>query len=210
MDTFFIEGKSSDLVAYTVEKVVAKPEMCMSCHDGSIMDSRARMTRGRGHKTDVPPPFEIKIPKLFPLDEEGKVQCATCHTAHGVPSGPDTEETIFMRTSNRDSAMCRMCHPNREGGLSTGNHPDGIVKLEIPKKLISLSAHAGKGGNKIGCETCHTAHGSPRESYLIQSAMRSGLCLDCHKDKNIFTPDGQTMPYHVLNVEPVIWTIVIL
>jgi predicted CXXCH cytochrome family protein len=203
VDTFFIEGRGSDLVAYTAQKVVAAPEMCMSCHDGSIMDSRARMTRGTGHKIGLPPPAEMKIPKPFPLDEEGKVQCATCHTAHAIPSGPDSEETIFLRTSNRDSAMCRECHPDRDGGLSKGNHPDGVVKLEISKKLISLGAHAGKAENAIGCETCHTAHGSPRESYLIQSAMRSGLCLDCHTDKNIFTPDGQTMPYHVLNVEPV-------
>jgi predicted CXXCH cytochrome family protein len=203
VDTFFIEGRDSDLVAYTAEKFVAEPEMCMSCHDGSIMDSRARIARGYGHKTGLPPPSGMVIPKPFPLDEEGKVHCATCHTAHGVPSGPDTGETIFMRASNRDSAMCRMCHPNRDGGLNTGNHPDGLMKSEIPAKLISLGAHAGKTGNTIGCETCHTAHGAPRESYLLQSAMHSGLCLDCHQDKNMIAPDGRTMPYHVFNVEPV-------
>jgi predicted CXXCH cytochrome family protein len=203
VDTFFVEGKGSELVAYTAEKTVATPEMCMSCHDGSIMDSRARMTRGSGHKTGVPPPSGMKLPKLFPLDEEGKVQCATCHTAHGVPSGSDAVDTIFLRTSNRDSAMCRQCHPERDGGLNKGNHPDGIVKLEISQNLISFGAHAGKAGNKIGCETCHTAHGSPNESYLIQSVMRSGLCLDCHKDKNTLTPQGQKKPFHVINVEPV-------
>ncbi len=203
IDTFFIEGKGSDLVQYTSQKFVAAPEMCMSCHDGSIMDSRARMIKGEGHKTNVPPPSVMMIPKVFPLDEEGRVQCATCHTAHGVPSGPDSEETIFLRTSNRDSAMCRMCHRGMEGGLDTGNHPDGIVKLEIPQNLISFGAHAGKAGNKISCETCHTAHGSPHESYLIQSALRSGLCLDCHADKEIVTPDGQIKPFHVINVASV-------
>jgi len=203
VDTFFIEGKDSDLVAYTAQKFAATPEMCMSCHDGSVMDSRARMTNGPGHKTGLPPPSEMKLPKLFPLDEEGKLQCATCHTAHGVPSGPDAVDTIFLRTSNRDSAMCRACHPDRDGGLGQGNHPDGTVKLEISPKLISLGAHAGKAGNSIGCETCHTAHGSALEGFLIQSARRSGLCLDCHTDKNMSTPDGQKMPYHVINVEPV-------
>jgi predicted CXXCH cytochrome family protein len=202
VDTFFIEGKGTDFVAYTAKKFVAVPEMCMSCHDGSIMDSRARMENYFGHKTNLPPPSEMKIPKIFPLDEQGKVQCATCHTAHGVPSGPDSEETIFMRTSNKDSAMCRMCHPDRDGGPGKGDHPEGVVELEIPPRLISMGAHAGKAGNKIGCETCHTAHGSPNESYLIRSGMRSGLCLDCHRDKKIFSPEGQKKPFHIINVAP--------
>ena len=42
IDTFFVDGRGSDLVDYTAEKVVATPEMCFSCHDGSIADSRAR------------------------------------------------------------------------------------------------------------------------------------------------------------------------
>ena len=51
MDTFFIEGKGSELVDYTSEKVVASPGMCFSCHDGSVADSRDRMTNGRQHQT---------------------------------------------------------------------------------------------------------------------------------------------------------------
>ncbi len=116
IDTFFIEGRGSDLVDYTAEKVVATPEMCFSCHDGSIADSRARAYLTAQHKINVPPPGHMKLPDIFPLDDQGNMQCATCHTAHGVPSGPDSKETIFMRTSNRNSAMCRMCHPDMLGG----------------------------------------------------------------------------------------------
>ena len=43
VDTFFIEGKGSDLVPYQSDKVVATPDMCISCHDGSIMDEVAEM-----------------------------------------------------------------------------------------------------------------------------------------------------------------------
>jgi predicted CXXCH cytochrome family protein len=39
-------------------------------------------------------------------------------------------------------------------------------------------------------------HGSPNESFLVESARNSGLCLECHSDKQIFTPDGQRNHQH--------------
>jgi predicted CXXCH cytochrome family protein len=202
IDTFFIEERGSDLVEYSSKKVVATPEMCLSCHDGSVKDSRARMINGNGHKTNMAPPANMKIPKVFPLDEDGKVQCATCHTAHAVPSGPDSHDTIFMRISNKDSAMCRKCHPDKNGGIKTGNHPMGAAKHPVPRKLIDRGAITSEKKNPIICETCHTAHGSPYESLLIDGAGNSALCLDCHDDKNLFTPDGKRNAVHVINVTP--------
>jgi predicted CXXCH cytochrome family protein len=202
VDTFFIEGRGSDLVDYTAEKVVATPEMCFSCHDGSIADSRARAYETAQHKTNVPPPDHMKIPKIFPLDEKGNMQCATCHTAHGVPSGPDSKETIFMRTSNRNSAMCRMCHPQMADSIANRNHPLDTVKQAIPRSLTDGGALEGDKDNQLICETCHTAHGSKYESYLIKSGRDSGLCLVCHGDKNNLTPEGKKRAVHVVNVIP--------
>ncbi len=153
IDTFFVEGKGSDLVEYQSEKVVATVEMCFSCHDGSVRDSRAKLDNNSGHPINKVVPPHITIPEIFPLDEHGRVQCFTCHTAHGVQGGPDSDETIFMRTSNRDSAMCRRCHPPADGGIAAGNHPEGIMQREIPGKLISLGAVAGRKKKQIICET---------------------------------------------------------
>jgi len=203
IDTFFIEGKGSDLVAYQPDKVVATPDMCFSCHDGSVMDSRARVFNDYGHKSNIPPPDHMKIPEIFPLDEGGKMQCSTCHTAHGVPSGTGIKESIFMRTSNRDSTMCRMCHPDPDGGIDAGNHPLDTTKQEIPAKLVAQGAVSGQKKNQVICETCHTAHGSPYEGYLVESSGESGLCLECHRDKDIFRPDGKKKPFHIINARPV-------
>ncbi len=207
VDTFFIEGKGSDLVDYTSEKVVATTEMCFSCHDGSVADSRARVYKMPQHKTNVPPPADMKIPDIFPLDEKGRMQCATCHTAHGVPSGPDSKETIFMRTSNRNSAMCRMCHPEMADSSKFHNHLLDTVKQEIPPRLIDGGALEGDKPDQLICETCHSAHGSKYESYLIKSGRDSSLCLECHKDKNPLTPAGKKKSMHVVNVKPVKATI---
>ena len=202
IDTFFIEGRGSELVEYTAEKQVATSEMCFSCHDGSIADSRARAFGTAQHKTNLPPPDHMQIPDIFPLDEQGNMQCATCHTAHGVPSGPNSKETIFMRTSNRNSAMCRMCHPAMVNGPKAGNHPIDTTEQEIPADLMDRGAQEGDGKNQLVCETCHTAHGSAYESFLVKSGRDSELCLECHSDKNPQTPDGRKKPLHVVNVLP--------
>jgi len=203
IDTFFIEGRGSDLADYTAEKRVATPEMCFSCHDGSIADSRARAYQTAQHKTNVPPPDHMEIPEIFPLDEQGRMQCATCHTAHGVPSGPNSKETIFMRTSNRNSAMCRMCHPSRVDSPQAGNHPLDTAKNEIPANLTAMGALEGDEKNQLICETCHSAHGAKYENYLIKSGRNSSLCLECHPDKNPQTPAGSKKPLHLVNVAPV-------
>ncbi len=201
IDIFFIDGKGSDLVEYQAEKVVARPEICFSCHDGSVVDSRARVYNDLRHQINKPPPSHMRIPKIFPLDKNGNMQCSTCHTAHGVSSEYGMEKTIFIRSSNKDSAMCRMCHSDKDGGLPAGNHPTGSTERKIPKKLVARGALIGEGKNNVICETCHTVHGSHNESFLIESSRNSQLCLECHSDKNIFTPDGKRNHFHVINAK---------
>jgi len=202
IDTFYIEGRGSDLVEYQAEKVAAKPEICFSCHDGSVVDSRARVYNDRRHKINKPPPKHMNIPKIFPLDKDGNMQCSTCHSAHGVPSEMGIEKTIFIRASNKDSGMCKMCHTDKDGGPKFGNHPIGPSEMKIPQQLVDYGAVIGEGKNNIICETCHTVHGSPNESFLIESARNSQLCLECHVDKNIFTPEGKRNHFHVINAVP--------
>jgi predicted CXXCH cytochrome family protein len=203
VDTFFIHGRGSELVPYQSEPVAATPKMCDSCHDGSVMDSRKRMIEGKGHKTDAPPPAGMEIPEIFPLDENGRMQCATCHTAHGVPSDAGEETKIFLRTSNKNSTMCRMCHAGMNGASPGRNHVMGAVEQEIPSEIFQASQTTPKRDRWIACETCHTSHGSRNEAYLIESYRNSQLCLTCHRDKSVTTPEGWRNPGHVVNVQPI-------
>ncbi len=202
VDTFFIEGRSSELAAYTAEKMVATPEMCYSCHDGSVADSRAWAYHNRQHTHDARPPVNMPIPKSFPLDEEGKMNCATCHTPHALPSGPESREIFFMRVSNRNSAMCPQCHGDWSGGIAAGNHPLGSFKKPIPRQLIDLKAKVGEKSNQLVCQSCHVVHGSPTKSLLVKPSEDSSLCLACHRDLSSLAPDGQKRPVHVVNVTP--------
>jgi len=202
VDTFFIEGRSSELADYTAEKMVATPDMCYSCHDGSVADSRAWSFLNNQHASDIRPPANMQIPEAFPLDEAGKIRCSTCHTPHALPSGPESKEIFFMRVSNRNSAMCPQCHGDMAGGIAGGHHPLGSFETPIPRQMIDRGAKVGEKPNQLICQSCHLVHGSPTKSLLVQASDDSGLCLACHQDQRVFTAQGQRRPVHVVNVAP--------
>jgi predicted CXXCH cytochrome family protein len=193
MDEFRSDRRGTALVAHPLERVVAKPEMCWSCHDGSIVDSRARLMH-QGHETGKPPPPEMTIPRDFPLDADGNVQCATCHTPHALQSDRETHVNLFLRAPNENSAACLACHGEMDSGLEAGSHPVGDFDLDLPESLVEAGAKAGFSGNRILCETCHTAHGSATSALLVQNAGDSTLCVTCHTDQ---------MASHLVHGKPV-------
>ncbi|MDX1778746.1 MAG: hypothetical protein R3339_07685, partial [Thermodesulfobacteriota bacterium] len=123
VETFFYEKRGTELVQLPLTPHVATSKMCFSCHDGSTVDSRHQVYNDRMHQVGVIPSEKVKIPETFPLDEEGKMDCGTCHSAHTLDTEPGIEKTIFLRTANENSEMCNMCHVDKEGGSEEGNHP---------------------------------------------------------------------------------------
>ena len=194
IDTFFVDGRGSDLVPYQQKKVVAEPEICFSCHDGSVADSRGKVYNDNRHPINKPPPEGMIIPAIFPLDNKGNMQCFTCHTAHGVSSEMGIERAVFVRTSNDNSSMCMQCHKGKDGGPAKGNHPIGPTSMKIPDELTKLGSLTGSGTNEVICQTCHTVHGSAYDNFLVDNNRESGqLCLDCHKDKGGIVNTGHDL-----------------
>ncbi len=200
IDTFFVQGKGSDLVQYHSEKVAASSEMCFSCHDGSVMDSRVLNVSHLGHKTNISPPSFMKVPKIFPLDENNKIQCGTCHTAHGVPSNPGSDSSLFMRTTNNKSQMCIMCHTDMERGNKKKSHPTNITMKDNIK--MALGTHRGRN-NDLTCKICHAPHGSNFKAFLADNPSKSKFCLSCHNDKYYISSTGKRKPFHGVNLKPV-------
>jgi predicted CXXCH cytochrome family protein len=202
VDTFFLDGRGTDLVPLQTEPVVGTSEMCFSCHDGSVLDSRWSFEKDRGHRTGVPPRPGMVLPNNFPLDAKGNMQCVTCHSAHGVASAPGESASTFLRSSNTNSAMCMICHPTMAGNLAGENHPLGQVTNTVPRELWNKHTAPETAAHTITCQTCHTPHGNQQESLLKQNASDSTLCLTCHADKNSVNPDGTRNFLHVINVAP--------
>jgi len=171
------------------QDVVSTEKMCFSCHDGFVLDSRTQWKKGKhGHPVGMKPSSKIKIPTaenktVFPLNEEGKVYCGTCHTAHGV-SWSERESPVFMRVRNTDSGLCLACHLDKGTGSAEGNHPV-FKKLDgsLPAILKIRGAQSGSD-NTVICQTCHVAHGGEtRNSHLVMKPGKDSLCETCHKDK---------------------------
>ena len=185
ISTFFTEHRKTPLTQLQEDPVVGTQAMCLSCHDGSVRDSRDKICNDPGHQVGNIPTDRVSIPANFPLDENGAMQCSTCHTPHAVKANKDTLVSCFLRAPNDNSTLCKRCHVQNTGGSAAGNHP---IEVSAEKAYPAIVAAGGLFGtekpNEIICETCHTPHGGVNNKRLVLSIedprTRSVLCEVCH------------------------------
>ncbi len=176
------------VVATGRQDVVSTERMCFSCHDGFVLDSRfVWAERDHLHPVGVKPSKDVQVPlvdgkEVLPLNDDGKIYCGTCHSAHGV-EWDNKESPIFLRAENINSGLCVLCHTNRAKGPASGNHP---LHSRPPRHPEALLAAGGQLGNKGGviCQSCHRVHGSRQKKLLVLPLQESRLCTSCHADKN--------------------------
>lgn len=194
-------------VATGRQDVASTERMCFSCHDGYVLDSRfAWEKREHFHPVGVKPPDDFQIPKkdgkeIFPLNQEGKIYCGTCHSAHGV-DWSEEYSPVFLRVENRDSSICLACHLDRSSGPEEGNHPVYKTPKEKPERLLKNGAMFGSEGGVI-CQSCHRVHGAADDKLLMVENGRSQLCGTCHADR--YTEDrshAARAGTHPVNVVP--------
>ncbi|MHB0986522.1 MAG: cytochrome c3 family protein [Sulfuricella sp.] len=189
------------------QDVVSTDRMCFSCHDGFVLDSRfAWKNRQNFHPIGVKPSKKVEIPvvdgkEAYPLNDDGKVYCGTCHSAHGV-SWNQKDSPIFLRVKNVESRMCLNCHGERGSGPKKGNHPVLKKLKEIPSALIEAGARFGNDGNVI-CQSCHRVHGAPEDKLLVVKNGNSELCATCHADRDAHSPaEAGRKGTHPVNSKP--------
>lgn len=169
------------------EDVVATERMCISCHDGFVLDSRwLWKNRENSHPVGQKPSPLTVIPtsegkEIFPLNEDGNVYCGTCHSAHGI-DWSEQETTIFLRMENFDSKMCIACHFEHSTGIDDGNHPINQVLEKIPASLKGVGAKFSDS-NQVICQSCHRVHGAPGDNLTVLDNRESALCVSCHESK---------------------------
>ena len=79
--------------------------VCLGCH--------AKESLGRSHPVNVRPEEKyrkMKVPADLRLDDDGRIMCLTCHTAHG------SYVSHFLRRSSPDrgsEVLCEACHGKR-------------------------------------------------------------------------------------------------
>ena len=122
------------------QPAASRGEMCLSCHDASVVDSRHRVWDAHGHRTGVAPPSEMKVPAQLPL-VNGEIACRTCHSAHaGGAFMSDFRTAVFLRMPNQASELCISCHQDKTRGPEFGTHPVGGMPWVLPRSLVAAGA----------------------------------------------------------------------
>lgn len=167
--------------------VASHERMCFSCHDGFMLESRSVWRDKRHeHPVGVKPSAKIRIPTsrgktVFPLNDDGKVYCGTCHTAHGV-DWAQKDSPLFLRARNVESSLCMACHLEQATGPKEGNHPLFRAAGKPPAELVQAGAKFGADGAVV-CESCHRTHGGAENKMLVVTHREAKLCAACHADK---------------------------
>ena len=177
-----------------LDRQAGSGDMCLSCHDGSTVDSRFTVWSTRHHTTDRAPSPAVRIPTdKFPLDAEGRMTCATCHTAHAVPDNSDLATVIFLRQPNVDSSLCLACHADH-AQKDERHHPLGQIDSPIPQAILDAGGRTSADGRTIICQTCHEPHGARNAWMLVLPP--SQLCTECHPGKSPDATPGAGAPVH--------------
>ena len=175
-------------------------KLCLSCHDGTIAlgggnkglsalslqfrSPRSNLTTDLSD--DHPISFyydfslasgdaELASPDELPdriyLDEEGRMQCTSCHDAH-EDRYPD-----FLVMDNAYSALCTSCHRKRgwAGSTHEGSSASWSGAGVDPWPYSEQNTVASNG-----CSSCHTSHASGSREWLLYYAEEEENCLSCH------------------------------
>ncbi|MBI5408487.1 MAG: hypothetical protein HZA14_03885 [Nitrospirae bacterium] len=201
-----VEWKPGNVLMKDTQGVVSSEEICFSCHDGYVKDSRHIVWKYNRHPVFVKPSKNVTIPAELPLSVKDEIYCGTCHSAHGkgaAPHGDAYGRTAVYREENIDSSLCEMCHRNEASYKFSNSHPVHTTAMKLPERLFSLGSRKASDPNKVICQTCHKVHGARGEKILIVDNKGSDLCAMCHEkqkslidtkhDLRITIPDEKNM-----------------
>lgn len=184
-----IEWQPGEVLIKGAQDVVSSEEVCYSCHDGYVNDSRYVVWKYNRHKTFVKPSANVTIPPELPLSVKDEIYCGTCHSAHGMgaaPHGNPMGLTSVFRVENINSSLCEMCHRRETAYKFSNGHPVHTTALELPDTLFNSGSKKAREKNRVICQTCHKVHGAKGDKLLIVDNKNSDLCVLCHeKQKNL-------------------------
>jgi predicted CXXCH cytochrome family protein len=181
-----IDFQPGNVLMKDTQGVVSSEEICFSCHDGYIKDSRHITWKFNRHPTFVKPSKNVTIPSDLPLSVKGEIYCGTCHSAHGKGAAPHddpTGRTAVFREVNIDSSLCEKCHRNEASYKFSNGHPLHTTALELPDKLFRLGSRKARNKNRVICQSCHMIHGARGNKILIIDNKNSELCIICHENQ---------------------------
>ncbi|KPJ78109.1 MAG: hypothetical protein AMJ54_05310 [Deltaproteobacteria bacterium SG8_13] len=179
-----IDWQPGNVLMKDTQGVVSSEDICYSCHDGYVQDSRHLVWKHNSHKTFVKPSRKVNVPKSLPLSNKDELYCGTCHSPHGAGSAPKGGVegiTSFFREKNVDSSLCAMCHRNEARFTLTNGHPLQVPRGRISTASLNLQGSEAADNPNIVCQTCHKVHGAKGKKIVAIENYSSELCTECHR-----------------------------
>ncbi len=199
-----IQWQPGNVLMKDTQGIVSAEEVCYSCHDGYVADSRHITWKYNNHTCFKKPSKNIRVPATLTLSNKDEIYCGTCHTPHSgeasltgtvsgqtMPPGPMS----FLRLSNTDSGLCEQCHADAADYKRTKGHPLHTGKGKIPQELFELGSVKAVNKDMVTCQTCHKVHGARGRNLTVMDNGRSQLCMVCHGERAIVgTPHDLKAP----------------
>lgn len=111
------------------------------------------------------------ISNTLKLDQNGELQCTTCHDSHDSPYDK------LLRMPNIGSQLCTECHIETGWDQSSHSLADAAWNGRPPNPWRD-SPYTTVSDN--GCENCHLPHSAAGGPRLLIHAAEEDNCADCH------------------------------
>jgi predicted CXXCH cytochrome family protein len=119
------------------------------------------------------------ISPVLRLDQNGELQCTTCHDAHSSPFSK------LLRLPSIGSQLCVECHTKNGWSQSSHNLSNATWSGRPPNPWVD-NEYSTVSDN--GCGNCHLSHDGDSGSRLLKYANEEDNCSDCHNG-NVATAD---------------------
>ena len=111
------------------------------------------------------------------LDENGKVQCTSCHNPHTIAN------PMFLVEDSSRGKLCVTCHV-KTGWV--GSAHEASADFYPTDQAVSTVAD-------VSCNGCHTSHAAPGARRLLRAISEDEACYECHQPAPIGVgPDIRT------------------
>ncbi|HYB89895.1 MAG TPA: cytochrome c3 family protein [Candidatus Binataceae bacterium] len=192
----------SSTMQATLSQPTGTSRLCLSCHDGVIALSKVRVPPKNGILTlgqltgntvlgtDLSGSHPISfvynnslaakagelaqpsaLPRTAPLEDATDLQCSTCHDPH------ETRWPNFLRTDNRYSAQCTLCH--KMTGWTVSSHATSNARWKAGGKNPFPADGYGTVAENA-CLSCHRPHAAPHPEWLLAQTDEPSNCTICH------------------------------
>ncbi len=176
-----VEQQDTAIVVAGSRGLVSTEAMCITCHDGYVVDSRNSVEAGNPHHELKKKPDSLVLPQVLRLDSNNEFYCGTCHTLHDFKDSAEVGSTPFMRMNNEQSQMCIACHGGGSRKKAAANHPVSKKVDRATRQNASKMGSQFGPGQELICQSCHNAHG---KRGLVKAPDNTTLCIGCHQNQS--------------------------